>query len=450
MKNRKLMKTIVYVALTALFPAIGIYAQAPDDTLKLTLDDALKIAMSENLTVQVADQEITKQGYAKKGTYASLFPQVDLTGSYQRTLSKQVMYMDGMGVSEGIEVGRDNSWSGGVAASMPLVSPSLWKSLKISAQNVELSVEKARSSRIDLIDQVKQSYYTVLLARDSYGVYKDAYDNAVRNYVDIERKFKEGLSAEYDLIRANVSVKNAEPSMYDAQNSLILANWQLKAVMGLDLAINISCEGSLSDFEHELGPEDLAAGLSLENNSSLKQLDIQIKQLEETEKMQKAQNYPTLNAQFSYMMNSTNNDFKFRNYRWDPYSYVGVSLNIPIFSGGKRNSDIKQAKINLGQLELQRTDTERNLQVSLKQSFDQMSTCIKQYHSALAGVKESEKGYEITMTRYESGEGTLLDINDSQLSMTQARLNLNQSIYNYLIAKSSLEKIMGTGVENEK
>lgn len=422
-------------------------AQNSGEVLKITLDDALRTALSDNLTVQIANQEITKQEYAKKGAYSSLFPQVDLTGSYQRTIEKQVMYMDVPGMSGGMKVGTDNTWSGGVTASMPLISAPLWKSLKISAYEVELAVEKARSSRIEMTDQVKRAFYGVLLAGDAYNVFKEAYDNAVQNYNDIKQKFDKGLVAEYDVIRANVNVKNAEPNMYDAENSLILAHWQLKVLMGVDLELNIECDGELADFENSLTEYyDLYA--SLDNNSDLNQLDIQYKQLEQTAKMQKANFLPSLNAQFSYQWMSMNNDFKIGHYRWDPYSTLGLSLKIPVFSGGKKRSDIKQTEISLKQLSKQRTEIERNLKLAIKQSTDQMNTCFKQYNAAKAGVSESEKGYAITMKRYETGEGTLLDVNDSQLSLTQARLNLNQSIYNYLIAKSTLEKTLGNTNEN--
>ena len=60
----------------------------------ITLDQALKIALSENVSVKVADMEIERTGYAKKGAYAALYPQIDASGAYQRTIKKQVMYMD--------------------------------------------------------------------------------------------------------------------------------------------------------------------------------------------------------------------------------------------------------------------------------------------------------------------------------------------------------------------
>lgn len=439
--RRLVAKKIVPMAavMLLLFTGNTAVAQAKQDTLNLTLDQALEIALSENLTIKVADQEITKQEYAKKGTYASLFPQINVNGSYDRTIEKQTMYFSGAEM----QIGTDNNWSAGVSASMPLISPTLWKSLKISGYDVELSVEKARSSRIDMVDQVKQAFYGVLLAGDSYNVFKEAYDNAVNNYNDIKQKFEQGLVAEFDLIRADVNVKNAEPNMYDAENSLILAHWRLKALMGIDLSYNIKCIGTLSDYEETVKNGYILGDLTLDSNSTLKQLDIQANQLDEVRKMNKAQYYPTLNASFSYMYTSMNNNFKFSDYSWNPYSTAGLTLSIPIFSGGKRHSNLKQSEINMRQLADQRMDMERNLRVSIKQYTDQMNTCIKQYNAAKAGVGQAEKGYSISSKRYETGEGTLLEINDSQLSLTQARLNLNQSIYSYMVAKSTLEKTLG-------
>ena len=88
-------------------------AATAQDTVVLTLDQALQIALSENISVQVADQEVRRQDYARKGTYASLFPQVSGSGSYQRTIKKQVMYMGG-GSSSDDEEGS----SGGMAGMM--------------------------------------------------------------------------------------------------------------------------------------------------------------------------------------------------------------------------------------------------------------------------------------------------------------------------------------------
>ena len=147
---------------------------------KLTLEQALEIALSENPTIKIADQEIEIKRYAKQDTYASLYPQLDASAQYQRVLAKQTMSMDLGGETQTIKVGSDNSFNGGLTLSMPIINAQLWSNLKVSALDVELAVEQARSSREDMIEQVTQAYYSALLAKESLVVYKRVYDNANR------------------------------------------------------------------------------------------------------------------------------------------------------------------------------------------------------------------------------------------------------------------------------
>lgn len=451
---RKKMRLTVLIML----PFLAFTSLRAQDTLRLDLEKALEIALSENPTVKVANQEIQKKKYARKGSYASLFPQINFSADYTRTLKKQVMYMDGfdMGsmdpggseiempnMDEGIEVGRDNNWTMGFNASLPLVNASLWKSLSISALDVELAIEQARASKIDMVNQVKKGFYGVLLANDSYRVFKETYDNAMENYLDIKKKYEQGTVAEYDLIRADVTVKNSEPNMLQALNSLVLAKWRLKALLGMDLDMSIDCEGTLTDFEPLLFGDYLSTDTSLVDNSDLKQLDLQALQLKKTLTMQRFDYLPTLSLTGMYQWNAMNNDFRFKNYLWNPYSIIGLSLSVPIFSGGSKFYTLKQTRVSMTQLDLQREDTERNLQMSVKQYRDDMSTAIQQFEAARKGVKQAERGYMISQKRYDTGAGTLLEMNDSQLALTQAQLNFNQAIYNYMVAKSDLEKVLG-------
>ena len=93
-------------------------ADSAETPVVISLEQALKIALSENIAVKVADKEIERTKYAKKGTYASLFPQIDASGAYQRTIKKQVMYMDfdmsslGGGASSGSGSAGSGSGSG--------------------------------------------------------------------------------------------------------------------------------------------------------------------------------------------------------------------------------------------------------------------------------------------------------------------------------------------------
>jgi outer membrane protein len=306
-----------------------------------------------------------------------------------------------------------------------------------------MAIEQARSSKIAMVNQVKKSYYSVLLANDSYRVFKESYDNAMENYLDIKQKFDQGTVAEYDLIRANVTVKNSEPNMLQAENALVLAKWQLKALLGMDLDINIKCEGQLTDFKSDLFGDFMSTDTTLADNTDLRQMDLQAKQLDKTLTMQKFDYLPTLSLTGMYQWTAMNNDFKFKNYLWNPYSMIGVSLSIPIFSGGSKFYKIKQTRNSIEQLNLQREDTQRNLQLAIKQYVDNMNTCVKRFDASQKGVEQAERGYMISQKRYDTGAGTLLEMNDSELALTQAKLNFNQAIYDYMVAKADLEKVLG-------
>ena len=461
------MKKLLSLVVSGLLPllasaqaAVDVAAVPEDAPTVLTLEDALRVALSENVSVQVADKEVERAGYARKGSYASLFPQVSGSGSYQRTIKKQVMYMDfdlgGMGGGSsdegssssnnggGFEVGRWNTWSAGVNASMPLVNAQVWESIRVSAQDVELAVEKARSSRLETVNQVKQAYFGCLLAKEAFEVYKSAYENALANYEQIERRYNVQRASELDLTRAKTTLSNAIPNVYDAESSVILALWRLKAVMGVDLDENVDVAGSLGDYAGHMLYDLYESGeLSLENNSTLRQLAIQAEQLAGAVRMQQYAFLPSLSLSFNYSINAMTNDFNFSEYRWSPYSFVGLSLSVPIFSGGQRLNALRQSRVQAQELDLQRADTERQLKIAIRQYLNQMETAMKSHASALSAAETAQKAYDIAAKSYEVGRSTLTDLGDAQLALTQARLGVSQSVYNFVIAKAGLENTLG-------
>lgn len=447
---RKILKFIGFGVAALLAVPLSASGQTAD-TVAITLQDAWDIALSKSLTVMVADKEIEKTGYEKKGAYASLYPNVSFSGNYQRTIKKQTMVMKMGDVTQKISVGTLNNLSGGFSASMPLVNVALWRSLDISDKSVELAIESARQSRQDLINQVEQAFYTCLLAADLCEVYKENYRNAEENYSQVKAKFDAGRVAKYDVIRAEVNMKNAEPNVYDSQNSLILAQWQLKALMGINLNTNIKCVGKLSDYSYQMQRIVMASdSIDVSANSAMRQLDIQNEMLDDTYRMQLAQYYPSLAATASYNWVSMSNNLKIFNYDWNPYSVAALSLQIPIFAGGQRKYTLRQTKVQQQQLELQKENARRGLVVAAKQSLSSLETALKQYRAAKATVEGAQTGYDIAKKMYEVGRATILEVNDAQLALLQSKLNLDQAIYSFLVAKSSLDLVLGVDREDKE
>ena len=433
LRNNRLLLT-VFLCLSSVL----IHAQE-----KITLDEAINIALSESNTIKIADMTIEKTGYAQKGAYSALYPNVSASGSYQRTLKKQVMAMEmpGQGLME-FEVGMSNNVSAGVSAAMPLVNAQLWQSMKLSALDVELAIEQARSSKISLVSQVKQAFYAVLLAKEAYDVYKEVYDNAQKNFEDVEKKYNVGKASEFEYLRAKVNVNNSEPEVYSAENAIVLAIWQLKAIMGIDLTTELDVEGKLADYTEELVASALVVNdtVSFENNTSLLQLRLQDEMLSRTIKMTKFQYIPTLSASFAYNYVAMGNTFDMN---WNPYSVVALSLNIPIFEGFSKRNNIRQYQKTQDILRLNIEDTERNLNIALENYRDKMNTSVKRYTAAEATLEMAQKSYNISEKMYELGKATLVELNDAQLALTQAQLTMSQAIYQYMTNKAAIDELMG-------
>ena len=440
---KKLAVTTVVAMVLALASSFVASAQSP---VVVTLEQALEIGLSENVSVKVADMEIERTGFAKKGSYASLFPQIDLSASYQRTIKKQAMFMS-MGEGQEpmkIEVGMFNTINAATSVAMPLVNAQLWQAIKISGLDVELAVEKARSSRLDMVTQVKNAFYAVLLAKEARDVYDQVYENALRNYDETKKKYDAQKASEMDLLRAKTTVENAVPNVYNSESSVILALWQLKAVLGVDLDMDLDVAGKLDDYSSQmLSSIKENEEQTLEGNSTMKQLAIQAEQLAMNIKMQQYSTLPSLAASFNFSYMSMANDVALKEFPWIPYSTAGISLNIPIFAGGKRYNQIRQAKNQYEQVQLQVTNTERQLKIAIRQSLATMETNMKSYYAAQSAVASAQKGYDITEASYKVGRSTLIELNDAQLALTQSKLAGSQAIYNFLTAKAQLEQTLG-------
>lgn len=425
------------------------------DTLTLNLPKSIEIALDQNPTIRIAEKEITRVDYSNKEKFAALLPSINGQASYSRTLKKQKLFFNipGMPVNpEGIEVGQDNSFAGVLSVQMPLISPTLWSSLKLNDMEASLMLENARASRLSLVNSVTKAYYAALLANDSYGVIEKTVQSNIENAKIIHDKFKQGQVSEFEWIRADVQLRNAQTNLVSAESAMNMSKLQIKLLLGLEMDQEIKLMGSLKDFENEVFGQMLKAGASdLESSTDLSQFDIKANQLKQALKIQKSQWLPTLAASLNYQyMASPNDDVAIKDYYWFPTSNAGLSLNIPIFQGGAKHYKAKQLQIQLSELEDQRSSLKKSLELQSIALTDNMIKAIEKIESGKKALSQAEKSVSISQKMYEVGNGTFLDVSNAELGYIQAGLSYNQAIYDFLSSKSDLEKLLGTSLENQK
>ena len=434
MRYNYLFKTML-VLVAAVATSLAGNAQA----LNVTLDECIRIALNDNPSIIVADMEIKRVDYSKKQTLGQLFPQVNFTANYNRTLAKQTMVM----MDQEFKVGTDNQHSVGFQGSLPIIVPSLWKSIKLSDNQILQNIENARASRLSLVNEVKNAYYALLLARDTKRVIERNHETALLTADIFKKQYEIGVASEYDMTRARVAATTLEPSILDAENSITALKLQLKVLMGMDVGVDIEPVETLDDFKTQMYENTLNTDTSLVNNTNVRQLDLQTEYLQQALKVQKMSWFPNLNGTINYMWNSMSNGSPFKNFNWNPYSQAGLALTWNLFSGGQRYYKQKQAEIAVREMKWQRENLTRGLSSQVQTQLNSIKSNLKQIESNAASVALAEKSDQIIQESFRLGVGTFLQIQDTQNALLGARLSYYQAIYNLLVAQSNLEFTLG-------
>lgn len=416
--------------------------QTTQNTLTLTLDKALEIALDENPTIKVAAEEIALKKVASKEAWQSLLPEASLNGSLDHTIKAAEMKLNDMS----FKMGQDgtNTANAGLSINLPLFAPAVYRAMSMTKTDIELAVEKSRASELDLINQVTKAYYQLMLAQDSYEVLQGSYKLAEDNFNVVNAKYQQGAVSEFDKISAEVQMRSIKPNVISAANAVTLAKLQLKVLMGITADVDIKTDDNLTNYESMLFANQLKEeDMSLESNTTMKQFELNMKLLEKNVKSLKTNFMPTLSMSFSYQYQSLYNpNINFFDYTWSNSSSLMFNLSIPLYRASNFTK-VKSARIQMRQLDWNRIDTERKLNMQVVSYRNNMTASSEQVVSNKENVMQAEKAVQIAGKRYEVGKGTVLELNSSQVSLTQAQLTYNQSIYDYLVAKADLDQVLG-------
>ncbi|MDE7096606.1 MAG: TolC family protein [Muribaculaceae bacterium] len=421
-----------------LMEAIGSNA----DSIPVSREECIDIALSQSPTIRVADLEVKRVNFAKRETIGNLLPQIGFSLSYQRSIELQTIRMNMGGQSQKLKMGSDNTWNTGFSVSLPVIAPALWKAISISDTQIAQNLESARSSRLELVNQVNKAYYALMLAIASKDVIKQNYDIAKYTAEIYKKQFEQGTASEYDVLRSEVQVKNIEPSLLDADISVKQCQLSLNVLMGIDDALNLYPTVTMEDMQKDMYAYMLESK-SLSGNSSLRSLELQQKMAAENVTMKKFAWIPTLGASFNLNWLSLSNGPMFHDVEFSPYSSVGISLSVPVFSGGTKWYQMKQAQVQEKELAFQKENLVNSLKMQVDLALDNINRQAKQIDSSKEGVRQAKKAHEIMLKSFQIGAASYLQLRDSELADTSARLSYLQAIYNYLVSTSELDLLLG-------
>lgn len=413
--------------------------------VELDLDQAIAVALDENPTVKIAGMEIEKQNYAIKEARGGLLPELTASGGYTRNIISQKM-------GGSIKISGDNNFNASANLTLPLFAPGLYSMLKMSKEQMAQAVESARGSKLTLVNEVKKGFYNVLLAQQSLEVLLKSEENISATVANARTMYENGLVAEYDLISAEVQLSNLRPTILQTRMAIDVSKLLLKMYLGIDEDVDVVLKGKLDDYKAEMDARRGGFDHDLENNTELRSLDIQRNLLQRQLKLQQTQRMPTLAAVANITFSGTDMEpFAFGGaparrdyiYNWQKPFYVGAQLSIPIFSGLSKLNAERQIKTSIRQMDMQRNYAEEGVRLQLNTAINNMITARETMLANEKTVSSAQKAYDIALTRYDAGAGTMLELNSAEVNLTQAQMNYTQSICDYMTAQADYEMILG-------
>ncbi len=232
--------------------------------------------------------------------------------------------------------------------------------------------------------------------------------------------------------------------MVSTETSLTLSLLQLKVLMGITENVDLNIVDNLRAYAEVLVIEDAGAdALELENNSALRELDYNISLIKDNRKVLKTNFMPTVSFQLTGQYQSLYNlDWGLWNYSYAPSSSFTLAVSIPIFTASNWTK-LKTNKVQLLQMADTRENTVNQLTMAVESYSRYMASSDSLVESNREAEEQAEKAVMISAKRYEVGRGTILELNQSETSLTQAELTYNQSIYDYLSNKADLDYTLG-------
>ena len=245
-------------------------------------------------------------------------------------------------------------------------------------------------------------------------------------YNNIKIQYEVGLSSQFDLLRSEVQLANLKPQLIKARNNLSIMELNLKTILGLDLAKEIDIMGELifKSFEPDL---ESCLGKALQNRPEIKQMEFQKLIAREGLKIARASRLPTvsISGQFNYWADA----FNFKKDNWQDYYTINLMLNIPIFNG-----IVTSARLGLKEM----------LKFEVRQSVLLLQEARESLISQEKNVEQAQESLRIAELNFAEGLVTMLDINQTQAALTQAKSNYSQALYDYVLALAELDRAMGT------
>lgn len=472
------------ICLVLLFSPSGLRSQAAPpaegkEPVRLTLSECKRIGIERNPEIEVSRAQVDQSEGLVIQAKSNLYPTLNLTANVVRSnklpefnASAPTLFPSSMplaNASGGVVPGmpshvhmlgfpgfdftntrEDNIYLIKLESQYPLYTGGKIKlGIKAAELNVRSADEGVRYKRNEILYNIEQAFYGVLLGQEIKKVIDDAYATMEAHYFQVKAFYNEGLASNLNVVKVEAALASIRPQQVQANNGLRLARLRLNNLLNIDLDTPVEAVGSLKYERHELAlPEDLYAQ-AIATRPEMRSAKINQEMTSISLEVAKSNAYPTVAL--------------FANYSWDKGQEIppndkiwfdgwqaGAVATVPLFDGLETKGMVEEVEAQFRQVEHGKRALELGIRTQVQAAILTLRAAEERIVAEQANVEAASKNHDVAKARYAVGLATNIDVMDAQTQLMQAKGQYLTAVHDYILAWAQLQAALGMPEEKEQ
>ena len=449
-------RRISFFLLIIFFPLCGYTQQSERTTLAtgpsgigqdtaahyFSLTDCTKYALKNQpaLHQSLIDEAVAHTN--RSLAFSGWLPQVSGSANYQYNFQLPTLFSTINNVQVPVTSGVRNTSLPLVNATQNIFSPDLLLANRASRLGINAAGEATVNTKILLVANVTKAFYDVLLSVEQINVYKEDTARLRKNQSDAYNRYQSGVADKVDYKQATISLNNSMAQLKTATEAVEAKYATLKMLMGLPaeerMAVRFDTAAMMQDIY-----VDTLEPLRIEKRIEYRQLMTARMMQHETTMYYQLGFIPTVSAFYNYTHEFESNKTTDLYSKGYPFSYAGLQLNVPLFTGFRRLENVKKSKLQEERVDWDEVNLKLGIYTEYKQAMAAYKSSLYNLHEQGENVGMAREVYDIVKLQYSEGIKAYLDVIVAESDLQTSEINYLNALFQLLQSKVNLEKAMG-------
>jgi outer membrane protein TolC len=433
------MRKAFFASLTCLLH-FCVYSQTKNDSLpsSVNLQQAVDFSITHQPIVQqsVVDQQITEANIRSR--LADWYPQLNFRYNLQHNFVVQTAVIAG----NKVKLGTDNTSAGQFTVTQTIFDRDVLLASRTRSTVRRQAQQNTSENKIEIAAAVSKAFYDVLASEQQIKVSSENINRIQRSLKDAYSQYQAGVADKTDYKRATIGLNNAQALKKTNEEQRKAKLEYLKTLMGFPDSVDLKIVYDSLQMEKEVYFDTLQT-VDVANRIEYRQLQTQRSLLQANLKYNRWSFLPSLSANGAYNLNYQNDTFgKLYDVNY-PNSFAALTLNFPIFQGGKRKADIQAAEWELQRNKLDLVSLQNNVNSEFVAAMSGYKGNLANYLALRENLALATEVYDVIQLQYRSGIKTYLEVINSETDLRTAQINYYNALYNLLASKIDVQKALG-------